>query len=99
MRSRGVDPDAELEDAEHERQQKIILKLIERSGYVESQGSEKTWKDWALGIMSVLVTVGIPATIYQLSDLKSDTKVLIEIQKEQSMRIDKLENHVYRGSP
>ncbi len=91
---RGYDPD--VGDVEKSRQQQIILKLIERSGYAEGR-EEKSWKDWALGIMSVLVTLGIPATIFQLSDLKSDTKVLIEIQKQDSARIEKLENRVYRG--
>lgn len=83
-----------------ERDLKIILGLIERGRATDNRSGEDTsWKDWVLGIMAAMVVVGIPATIYQLTDLKSDTKVLIETQKVESARIDRLESHVYRGGP
>ena len=101
MSDRGIDPDyAEIPDRRtRESFERIICKMLELRRVDNSSHEEKSWKDWALGIMSVLITVGIPAVIYQLADLKSDIRASTATIQADSARIDRLETHVYRGSP
>jgi len=99
MRSRGVDPDADIEDVEHHRQQQIILKLIERSGIDNRSGEEKTWKDWALGIMAAMVTVGIPAMIYKLEIITTSIATLSANQMADHEEVSRIRARVDRINP
>jgi hypothetical protein len=59
-------------------------------------GGRRVW-EWVLGIVGTLIAMGIGAVAYQLSDLKADMRASLARQEMDEKRIDRLENHTYRG--
>lgn len=54
---------------------------------------------WILGIVGTLIAMGIGGVIYELSDLKSTMAASLARQEQDEKRLDRLEQHVYRGAP
>jgi hypothetical protein len=96
MRERGYDPDAP-EDIEHQRQQQIILKLIERSGYVESQ--ESPWSKYTMPGLVTLVVTGIIGNVIQYAEVSSLKTAFDDFTTSMERRVNKLEERTFRGSP
>jgi hypothetical protein len=93
-RERGYDPDAP-EDAEHERQQKIILKLIERSNYVEAPETDNFSK-WTLGICATLTVSAIVGGIGMYGNQQAMNAKLDAVQQE-VLELKKIIEPRYRG--
>jgi hypothetical protein len=79
-----------------EREGQVEVRL--EGGYYEGGGGN-SWKDWILTVCGPLIVLGIAGVIYQLADMKADQRASLARQEELEKRVDRLETHVYRGSP
>jgi hypothetical protein len=93
---RSYDPD--IGDIEKARQQQIILKLIERSGYVESQG-EHGWSKYAVPGLVTLVVTGIIGNVIQYAEVSSLKTAFTDFTISMERRVNKLEERTFRGAP
>lgn len=72
---------------------------ININGYNERGYKEPSWRDWMMNILGGLIVIGIGAVIYQLEDLKSSMAASLARQEMDERRIDRIEQHLYRGNP
>lgn len=93
---RGYDPD--IGDVEKQRQQQIILKLIERSGYVESQG-ENGWNKYMMPGLVTLIVTAIIGNVIQYAEVASLKTALDDFTTSMERRVNNLEQKIYRGAP
>lgn len=93
---RGYDPD--IGDVEKARQQQIILKLIERSGYAESQGGDGWSKYMIPGLVTLIVTA-IIGNVIQYAEVSSLKTALVDFTTSMERRVDNLEQRVFKGAP
>jgi len=66
-----------------------------RMGDYHEKGDKNSWKDWILGLVSLLIVAWLGKISLQMDEL---TKVVVR-QEAEDQRLDRLENHVYRGTP
>lgn len=94
---RGPDPDGAPVTAED------LEKLIKRIAHEQEPGfrmgnyqeGEKSWKDWILGLVGLLIVAWLGRLSYQLDSLQA----LVAKQAVTDQRLDRLESKVYRGAP
>lgn len=100
------EPDYEKKLREHEGQMDELVDIVHKiardhepgfrmGDYHERRGDKKSWKDYILGILALVIVAWLGRLSYQMDDL---IKVVAN-QANDEKRLDRLEQHVYRGAP
>jgi hypothetical protein len=95
--ARGPDPDAPPVTAED------LERLIKRIAREQEPGfrmgnyqeGEKSWKDWILGLVGLLIVAWLGRLSYQLDSLQA----LVAKQAVTDQRLERLETRVFRSAP
>lgn len=70
-----------------------------RMGDYHEGGGGSKWQQWILTIVGSLIAAGIGAVVYELADLKATMSASLARQEMDEQRLNRLEQHVYRGAP
>lgn len=94
MRTRGVDPDADVEGADNERLMRIILEMTKNGGYHEGHDA---WSKWLLGICGTLAASGVVGLVLLYGTVTAFAAKMDAMQA-QVTRIEKIVEPRYRGA-
>jgi hypothetical protein len=62
-------------------------------------GGDSSWQKWVMTIVQLLIVAGIGGVIYELEELKSTMAASLARQEMDERRLDRIESHLWRGSP
>lgn len=74
------------------------LRGVRMGDYHEHKG-ESSWQKWIMTIVQMLIVAGIGGVIFELEELKSTMAASLARQEMDERRLDRIESHLWRGSP